>query len=63
MGYKLIIHCADKTYLATSPEGTTVAVEMRIPKGRRSLIPALDEADISSQTADAGAPRRYSGTE
>jgi PAS domain S-box-containing protein len=47
LGYKLIINCADKTYLATSPEGTTVAVEMRMPS----------EADVSSsQTAGAGAP-------
>ena len=31
LGYKLIIACADKTYLATGPDGTTVAVEMRLP--------------------------------
>ncbi len=28
MGYKLMIHFADRVYLATGPEGTTVAVEM-----------------------------------
>lgn len=30
LGYELIIACADKTYLATGPEGTTVAVEFSL---------------------------------
>jgi anti-sigma regulatory factor (Ser/Thr protein kinase) len=30
LGYKLIIACADKVYLATGLDGTTVAVEMRL---------------------------------
>ncbi len=30
MGYKVMIHFADKVYLATGPEGTTVALEMGI---------------------------------
>jgi anti-sigma regulatory factor (Ser/Thr protein kinase) len=30
MGYKMMIHFADRVYLATGPEGTTVAVEMSI---------------------------------
>lgn len=31
MGYKVMIEFADRVYLATSPEGTTVAIEMGLP--------------------------------
>jgi PAS domain S-box-containing protein len=32
MGYKLMIHFADRVYLASAPEGTTVAIEMTLKK-------------------------------
>jgi PAS domain S-box-containing protein len=32
MGYKLMIHFADKIYLASGPEGTTVAIDMALKK-------------------------------
>ena len=30
MGYKLMIHFSDRVYLATGPDGTTVALEFKI---------------------------------
>ncbi|MHB0911877.1 MAG: PAS domain-containing protein [Armatimonadota bacterium] len=40
MGYKMIISLADQVYLATGPEGTTVAIRMRLRPVERPLIPA-----------------------
>lgn len=37
MGYKLMIHFADKIYLASGPEGTTVAIEMALKKKQDAL--------------------------
>jgi len=44
MGYKLMIHFADRVYLATGPEGTTVAIEMELHKTSKQShldIPSL----------------------
>lgn len=41
MGYKVMIGLADKTYLATSPEGTIVAIEMELktdPSSKDTLL-------------------------
>ncbi len=38
MGYKLMIHMADKVYLATGPDGTTVAIEMSIDEPRQAVL-------------------------
>lgn len=42
MGYKVMIEFADKVYLATSREGTVVAVEMRIRKEMTETEAALE---------------------
>ena len=42
MGYKIMIAFSDRVYLATEPEGTTVAVEMSL----RALEPALAAIDL-----------------
>lgn len=42
MGYKLMIHLADRVHLATGPEGTTVAIEMALqetPVSPECVIP------------------------
>ena len=44
MGYKVMISFADRVYLATGPDGTTVAIEM-----------ALHAADPDSETAVSSA--------
>jgi anti-sigma regulatory factor (Ser/Thr protein kinase) len=38
MGYKALISIADMVYLATGPEGTTVAVEMRLHPADRPVV-------------------------
>ncbi|MDO9537724.1 MAG: ATP-binding protein [Thermoplasmata archaeon] len=45
LGYKLIIACADKTYLATGSGGTIVAVEMRLSK--LSPLQGIAHSDLS----------------
>jgi len=47
MGYKVMIHFADKVYLATGPEGTTVAVEVSLREPPASPIPRISSATIS----------------
>ena len=42
MGYKIMIAFSDKVYLATEPEGTTVAVEMSL----HAVEPALAAVDL-----------------
>ena len=40
MGYKAVLSVADKVYLATGPDGTTVAVEMDVhPAKKPTAIP------------------------
>jgi anti-sigma regulatory factor (Ser/Thr protein kinase) len=41
MGYKVMIHFADRVYLATGPEGTTVAIEMGLHKAPATIPDAL----------------------
>jgi PAS domain S-box-containing protein len=43
MGYKVMIHFADRVYLATGPAGTTVAIEMTLKKDES---PVCDDAAI-----------------
>lgn len=40
MGYKVMIHFADRVYLSTGPEGTVVAIEMKLRQELKS-VPAL----------------------
>ena len=48
VGYKVMIKIADKLYLATGPEGTTIGIEMRLhpapdsPSGSEALSTALN---------------------
>lgn len=42
MGYKVMIEFSDRVYLATSPEGTVVAVEMRLHLGTSPQQAALE---------------------
>ena len=37
MGYKIMTSFGDRVYLATGPEGTTVAIEMRLQPEELSL--------------------------
>jgi hypothetical protein len=37
MGYKAMISVADRVYLATSPAGTTVAIEMSLRPSEKPL--------------------------
>ncbi len=41
MGYKVMLHFADRVYLATGPEGTTVAIEMALRGEPKPSIPCL----------------------
>jgi len=43
MGYKLMIKFADRVYLATDSEGTTVAIEMQLGTAPNSAKPGLPE--------------------
>lgn len=54
MGYKIMIQSADRTYLATSTKGTTVAVEMAInpgPPERDALLEKLTSR-LSEESLD-----------
>jgi PAS domain S-box-containing protein len=42
MGFKLMIHFADKVYLATGSNGTTVAIQMALHKDPTPLVSACD---------------------
>ncbi len=45
MGYKIMIHFADKVYLATGPEGTAVAIEMGLQETSAPLELGLLKRD------------------
>lgn len=47
MGFKLMIHFADRIYLATGPEGSTVAVEMKIHKNDAAVLNELPKQSIN----------------
>lgn len=51
LGYKLMIHLADRVMLATGSAGTTVAVEMKIRESTEARLDALS-SQLSGWTSD-----------